>query len=45
MVIINKNQIPKTPRPGWALLKVGQTYRSHMGKSCDDGVICCDRDL
>ena len=45
MVIMNKNQIPKTPRPNWALLKGGQMYRAHTGRSCADGVMCCARDL
>ena len=45
MDIIYKNQTPEMPRPGWALLRGGQTYQAHMGKSCADGVICCARDL
>ena len=44
-VIINKHQTPKTPCPGWALLKWGQTFRSHMGYSCANGVLWCARDL
>ena len=39
MVLINKT--PKILRPGRAVLKEGQTYQVHMGKSCFDGVLCC----
>ena len=45
MVIIIKKPKPKTPRPGWDLLKLIQTYRAHMGKSCVDAVLCCARDM
>ena len=45
MFRINKNQTPKIPRPDWALLKGGQTYRAHMGKGFTDGVLFCARDM
>ena len=44
-MIIIKNQTAKTPRPGWALLKVGQQYRAHLGRGCADGVLYCAKDL
>ena len=40
MRIIYKNQTPKTSRLGWALLRGGQMYQAHMGKSYADGVLC-----
>ena len=41
-----KTKYPKRrARPDWALLKGGQMYRVHMGKSCAGGVLCCARDL
>ena len=39
MIIINKNKTPKTPRPGWELLRGDQTHCVHMGNSCADGVM------
>ena len=45
MVIINKKLTPKMPFPGWALLKGGQTYWAHLGKSCANGVLWSARDM
>ena len=39
MGIIRKIKAPKKPHQGWALIRVGLTYQSHMGESCADRVL------